>query len=153
MQAQDDDVEIVSSLASWESKDGLRYRFALRKQRGEEPEEELRGSARLDGPGRAGVPCSSGRRKPGSTCRAATTFPSAHTIELIRRAEAKEHFFLRRIFDGSEVEAPVDVTAFVAGATPGGGEGANGKGLADRPGWKVRLAFFPQCEQVAAARL
>ncbi|WP_374443735.1 cell envelope integrity EipB family protein [Stella sp.] len=142
-QAQDDDVEIVSSLASWESKDGLRYRFALRKQRGEEPEEELRGSARLDGPGRPGRALFTRPEETRVDLPRGTIFPSAHTIEVIRRAEAKEHFFLRRVFDGSEVEAPVDVTAFVARPTPAGGEGGKGKALTDRPGWKVRLAFFP----------
>lgn len=144
-QAQEDEVEIVSSLASWESKDGLRYRFALRKQRGEEPEEELRGSARLDGPGRAGRARFTRPEESKVDLPRGTVFPSAHTIEVIRRAEAKEHFFARRVFDGSEVEAPVDVTAFIGPGQPAPpGATAKSRGLAERPGWKVRLAFFPQ---------
>ncbi len=143
-QAQEDEVEIVSSLASWESKDGLRYRFALKKQRGEEPEEELRGSARLDGPGRAGRARFTRPDETKVDLPRGTMFPSAHTIEVIRRAAAKDQFFSRRVFDGSEAEPPVDVTAFIGQAKPAGGEGGRGKNLADRPGWKVRLAFFPQ---------
>ena len=130
-QAQEDEVEIVSSLASWESKDGLRYRFALKKQRGEEPEEELRGSARLDGPGRAGRARFTRPDETKVDLPRGTMFPSAHTIEVIRRAAAKDQFFSRRVFDGSEAEPPVDVTAFIGQAKPAGGEGGRGKNLAD----------------------
>ncbi|BBK31331.1 uncharacterized protein DUF1849 [Stella humosa] len=154
-QAQDDEVEIVSSLASWESKDGMRYRFALKKKRGDEPEEEVRGSARLDGPGRGGRARFVRPEESKLDLPRGTVFPSTHTIEVIRRAEAKEHFFGRRVFDGSEVEAPVDVSAFIGPAKPAGGDGVKpaageaGKtrNLADRPGWKVRLAFFPSASK------
>lgn len=142
-QAQEDQVEIVSSLASWESKDGLRYRFTLKKKRGDEPEEEVRGSARLEGQGRRGVARFTRPEETRIDLPRGTIFPSAHTIEVIRRAEAKEHFFARRVFDGSEVEKPVDVTAFIGPALPRPAGAGNAKGLLDRPGWKVRLAFFP----------
>ncbi len=146
-QAQEDEVEIVSSLASWESKDGLRYRFTLKKKRGDEPEEEVRGSARLDGPGRGGRARFTRPEEAKVDLPRGTVFPSAHTIEVIRRAEAKEHFFSRRVFDGSEVEAPIDVTAFIGRPLPVAAKPAEGgkvRGLTDRPGWKVRLAFFPK---------
>lgn len=142
-QAQDDEVEIVSSLASWESKDGLRYRFALKKKRGDDPEEEVRGSARLDGQGRGGRVRFTRPEETRLDLPRGTAFPSAHTIEVIRRAEAKEHFFNRRVFDGSELEGPIDVATFIATPRPARGEPGRPKGLLDRPGWKARLAFFP----------
>ena len=49
-----DPVELSSTLVSWESKDGLRYRFNERRLKNGEPDEEVRGEARLDGPGKGG---------------------------------------------------------------------------------------------------
>lgn len=141
-QAQEDEVEIVSNLTSWESKDGMRYRFTLRKKRGDEPEEELRGSARLNGQGRGGRAWFTRPEETKVDLPRGTIFPSAHTIEVIRRAEAKERFFVRRVFDGSEVGPPVNVSAFVGPPRPSPVEASKPRGLLDRAGWKVRLAFF-----------
>ncbi|MGE0726245.1 MAG: DUF1849 family protein, partial [Alphaproteobacteria bacterium] len=142
-QAQEEQVEIVSNLVTWESKDGLRYRFTLRKSRGGEPEEEVRGTARLTGVGRGGqaefVRPEEGR----IDLPAGTMFPTAHTLELIRRAEAKEVLFSRKVFDGSEIEPPAEVNAVIGRLEPADAAEAKDKALLGRPGWRVRLAFFP----------
>src|SRR5215469_13287868 len=49
-----DPVELSSTLVSWEAKDGLRYRFNERRLRNGEPDEEVKGEARLDGQGKGG---------------------------------------------------------------------------------------------------
>src|SRR6266852_456147 len=46
--AEDTDVEITSNFVTWESKDGLRYRFYQRKLKDGELEEETRGEAQLE---------------------------------------------------------------------------------------------------------
>src|SRR6516164_8396806 len=46
------DVDIVSSFVTWESKDGLRYRFNQRQSRNGELDQDIRGEAKLDAPGR-----------------------------------------------------------------------------------------------------
>src|SRR5919205_1421619 len=53
--AETADVDIVSSFVTWESKDGLRYRFNQKQTRNGEIDQEIRGEARLDGPGKGGV--------------------------------------------------------------------------------------------------
>src|ERR1700740_390297 len=53
--AETPDVDIVSSFVTWESKDGLRYRFNQKQTRNGEVDQEIRGEARLDGPGKGGV--------------------------------------------------------------------------------------------------
>src|SRR3546814_14946374 len=50
-----DEVDLGWNLVSWESKDGLRYRFYVRKFQNGEMYEELRGDARLDGAGKPGI--------------------------------------------------------------------------------------------------
>jgi hypothetical protein len=53
--AETPDVDIVSSFVTWESKDGLHYRFNQKQMRNGELDEETRGEAKLDGPGKGGV--------------------------------------------------------------------------------------------------
>src|SRR5215471_19931324 len=78
--AETADVDIVSSFVTWESKDGLRYRFNQKQIRNGEVDQEIRGEARLDGPGKGGVvefakpEAQTLRIEPG------VLFPSAHTI-------------------------------------------------------------------------
>ena len=54
--AESQDVEIVSNFVTWEAKNGLRYRFNQKQTRNGDVEEEIRGEARLDGPGQ-GTAC------------------------------------------------------------------------------------------------
>src|SRR5271154_3818925 len=51
--AETDGVDLSSSLVTWESKDGLRYRFNERRLRNGQLDEEVRGEAHLNGPGKA----------------------------------------------------------------------------------------------------
>ncbi|MGE0716047.1 MAG: cell envelope integrity EipB family protein [Alphaproteobacteria bacterium] len=141
-QAQEDEVEIVSSLASWEAKDGLRYRFTLRKKRGEEPEEEVRGTARLEGPGRGGYADFTRPEESRVDLPRGTLFPTAHTLEIIRRAEAKDAYFSRRVFDGSEVEKPGEVNTVIGRPQASDVDPGIRSKLLDRPGWRIRMAFF-----------
>src|SRR5262245_6579241 len=48
-------VNLGWNLVTWESKDGLRYRFFIRNLENGEVKEEYRGEAHLEGPGQAGV--------------------------------------------------------------------------------------------------
>ena len=46
--AESQDVDIVSNFVTWESKDGLRYRFNQKETRNGAVDEEIRGSARVE---------------------------------------------------------------------------------------------------------
>ncbi len=70
-------------------------------------------------------------------------FPSAHTIFLIDKARAGEVFISKQIFDGATVEGPVLVSAVIGPKLTPDAEAAKKSPLLDRPGWRVRLAFFP----------
>ena len=52
------DVDINSSFVTWESKDGLRYRFNQKQTRNGEVDQEIRGEAKLDGPEKGASPSS-----------------------------------------------------------------------------------------------
>ena len=160
MYAESGGSSLSSTLVTWESKDGLRYRFNERRLRNGEPDEELHGEAHLDGHGKGGE---AEFTKPSSAkmnLAPGVIFPTEHTLVLIDRAKAGEQFVSRKVFDGSSVENATQITAVIgperqADAAAAGSDGkeadqqdrpppaAAANPLLQHPGWRVRLAFFP----------
>jgi len=163
--AESQDVNIVSNFVTWESKDGLRYRFNQKETRNGTVDEEIRGSAQLDGPGKGGTVTFEKPQPQTMKLPPGALFPSAHTILLIQKAEAGDNFVSRQVFDGATVEGAVLVSAVIGPkvdatvakasadpkSEPNPKSDPNQQGLANnpilqRPGWHVRLAFFPADE-------
>jgi hypothetical protein len=141
--AETSDVDIVSSFVTWESKDGLRYRFNQKQTRNGEVDQEIRGEARLDGPGQGGVADFTKPQPQTLKLEPGVMFPSAHTILLIDSAHAGENFVSRLIFDGATDDNAVQVSAVIGGKLTADPAAATRSPLLERPGWRVRLAFFP----------
>jgi hypothetical protein len=137
------DVDIVSSFVTWESKDGLRYRFNQKQTRNGEIDQEIRGEARLDGPGKGGVAEFSKPQPQTLTLEPGVIFPSAHTILLIDAAHEAENFISRLVFDGATDENAVQVSAAIGVKLAPDPAMAVRSPLLQRPGWRIRLAFFP----------
>jgi hypothetical protein len=137
------DTDVVSRFITWESKDGLRYRFSETETRNGTVSEDISGEARLDGPGKGGVARFSKPRPETMPLAPGVLFPSAHTILLIDRARAGATFVSRQVFDGSAEENAVQVSAFIAAKPTADRASAKLDPLLQRPGWRVRLAFFP----------
>jgi EipB-like len=137
------DTDVVSRFITWESKDGLRYRFSETETRNGTVSEDIGGEARLDGPGKGGVARFSKPRPETMPLAPGVLFPSAHTILLIDRARAGATFVSRQVFDGSAEENAVQVSAFIAAKPTADRASAKLDPLLQRPGWRVRLAFFP----------
>ena len=141
--AESADVAIASNFVTWEAKDGLHYRFNQKETRDGADNEELRGTAKLDGPGKGGA--AEFEKPEGKTfdLPPGAIFPSAHTIFLIDKAKAGETFISRHIFDGATVENAVLVSAVIGPKVEPDAAAAKQSPLLNRPGWRVRLAFFP----------
>jgi len=141
--AESADVAIASNFVTWEAKDGLHYRFNQKETRDGADNEELRGTAKLDGPGKGGA--AEFEKPEGKTFQLppGAIFPSAHTIFLIDKAKAGETFISRHIFDGATVENAVLVSAVIGPKIEPDAAAAKESPLLNRPGWRVRLAFFP----------
>ncbi|HEV8679164.1 MAG TPA: cell envelope integrity EipB family protein [Stellaceae bacterium] len=141
--ADQPDVDIASKFVTSEAKDGLSYRFNQKETRNGADNEEIKGTAKLDGPGQGGVadfeqPAGKSFKLPPDML-----FPSAHTIMLIDKAQAGENFISKHIFDGATVENAVLVSAVIGAKIEPDAEAAKRSPLLNRPGWRVRLAFFP----------
>ena len=154
-----DPVELSSTLVSWESKDSLRYRFNERRLRNGEPDEEVKGEARLDGPGKGGKADFTKPDAVTMTLAPNVLFPTAHTLLLIDRAIAGDNFLSRDVFDGATEDNASQISAVIGTrmeptvsndkAAAGSAAGKDKKDkvmrspLIERPSWRVRLAFFP----------
>jgi len=140
-----DPVELSSTLVSWESKDGLRYRFNERRLKNGEPDEEVRGEARLEGAGKGGTAEFTRPEQSTLTLAPNVLFPTAHTLLLIDHAAGGENFLSRDVFDGATEDNAGQITAVIGPRIePGAIKDKGPKSqLVERPSWRVRLAFFP----------
>lgn len=132
------ETRIVTSFSSWESKDGTRFRFVQRTRRDGETVEEFSGRAEMTdaGGGIAYFTKPEGveiRLPPG------TLFPFRHNARLIARAEAGDRQFVAVLFDGSGLDNPNRVSAFIGRRTQVPGLVA---GAGPQTAWPVRFAFF-----------
>jgi len=141
-----DPVELSSTLVSWESKDGLRYRFNERRLKNGEADEEVKGEAKLDGPGKGGKADFTKPDTTTLTLAPGVLFPTAHTILLINSANAGENFVSRNVFDGATLDNAGQITAVISPRIDPGSAADKEtvkSPLLQRPSWRVRLAFFP----------
>jgi envelope integrity protein B len=141
--AESRDVDVTSTFVTWESKDGLRYRFNQRQTRNGEVDQEVRGEAKLDGPGKGGTAVFTKPETQTLQLAPGVMFPSAHTILLIDKAKTGATFVTRQVFDGATDENAVQVSAVIGSKVSADPVSEKLGPLVDRPGWRVRLAFFP----------
>ncbi len=148
--AEQDGVDVSSNLVTWESKDGLRYRFNERRLRNGEPDEEIKGEAKLDDAGKGGTAEFSRPEATTLTLAPGVLFPTAHTILLIDRAQAGEQFVSKQVFDGATVENASQITA--------GGRRSRRRQIRrqralEAPVLARAARLLPRRQQVGAARL
>ena len=113
--------------------------------------ERFKGEARL---GAAGKPGKATFKVPAGKTMAlpqGTLFPAGHTAWLIERALAGDRQAPRVVFDGADGQGPRKVIAFIGRRVESGRYGKKGLGaLVQRPGWNVRMAFYPLDSRAAA---
>ncbi|PWR23427.1 cell envelope integrity EipB family protein [Zavarzinia compransoris] len=131
-------------VANWESDDGRRFRFSTRHLVNDQEDEAYEGSAELnaDGSGTATYTKPEDRTE---TLIPGTVFPTMHTVELLRAAEAKKPLLTKPLFDGTGDETVYSVVGAIGRSSVADPAGLTGKGkdvLAGKPSWPVRLAFF-----------
>jgi EipB-like len=141
--AENADVDIISSFVTWEAKDGTRYRFNQKQTRNGEVDQEIRGEARLDGAGKGGVAEFTRPQPQTLKLEPGVLFPSAHTISLIDAAREGQNFLSRVVFDGATDDNAVQVSAAIGVKVTADPAAALRSSLLERPGWRMRLAFFP----------
>ncbi len=136
--------------AGWESLDGTSYRFAARNTTGQHVE-GFKGEAQS---GAAGKPGRATFKVPPGKSMAlpeGTLFPAGHTAWLIERALAGDRQAPGVVFDGADGQGPRKVIAFIGPRVESGRHGKKGLGaLVQRPGWNIRMAYYPLDSRAAA---
>ena len=134
-------LEHVAHLSGWESSDGVDYWFNTRSYQDRELLEELAGVARLDAPGAGGETRFAKPEKEVRPLPPGTIFPARHLAELIAAARAGEKFVRRTVFDGSTLDSPYEITAFIGNERAAPGADAP-EHVSSKRSWSFRLAYF-----------
>jgi hypothetical protein len=138
--AEGQDVEMESDYATWESKDGLKFRYHMRQTTDTAVTSQTDGEATLP---KAGSPGSARYTSPHDTTSilpAGTVFPMAHTAAIIAAARDRKHFVTLPLFDGTDENGVEDSFIVVLDwKPPMPGKWA---ALAPLPSTRVHIAFF-----------
>jgi hypothetical protein len=139
------DLVLSAVFVSWESKDGLNFRFSQRETKNGELDKEVSGVGELADTGKGGTATFTKPSAATLDLAPGVMFPTAHTSLLIERALAGEGFVGAKVFDGTSDDNANDVTA-VIGAPQDAAATASGavkSPLLQHRSWRVHLAFFP----------
>ena len=144
------EIDFGWTMSSWESDDGLKYRFFIRRLHGGGTTEEVRGSAEIEGPGKPGKAVFTHPEARELALPAGTMFPTKHSIVLLDAARDQKLPLWRNVFDGSGEQGIYGVNAaLVAQLAPGEETAPVTKDLAKLSSWRMQLAFFGLDETAA----
>jgi hypothetical protein len=135
-------VRIVSNIATWESLDGLHYRFNVTNKTNDETTERSEGHATLSGPKSGGKAVFDQPNARTAELPAGVIFPTEHSRVVLRDIGGAPMILSHVVFDGLTDDGPLQVSTVI------GDEVAPDRvaGLAPLKGlrsWPVQMAFFP----------
>lgn len=136
------EIDSSDSFTSWESKDGLRYRFNIRKLRNGTEYMTISGHAELESVGGPGTAQFEEPQSQTVALPKGTVFPTEHTIRLLRKAATGEKLDRQLVFTGSEVEGAAPVSTFILSRRPPKDDGLLVPPLGPHPIWPMKLAFY-----------
>jgi hypothetical protein len=96
------DIEMASDYTTWESKDGLKFRYHMRQTTDTAVTSQTDGDAYLEKTGGIGQAKYSSPHETISPLPEGTLFPMAHTAAIIQAARDKKHFLSLPLFDGTD---------------------------------------------------
>ena len=105
-------LKLTAVSSTWESKDGKRFRFNIKRERNDAEIQKIRGEARIE-PGKAGLVSYESPDAKDIPLPKGTVFPTMHTLRLMEAGIAGKRTDRQLVFDGSEVEPPAPVSAFI----------------------------------------
>lgn len=135
-------IETDSRFASWESKDGLVFRFDVRNSRDGSLYEKFSGHATLSGQGSSGHVVYSAPEGKTLDLPKGAVFPSEHLFLLVDAAIKGKKIFSRIVFDGASEEGMFEINAVIGGLTPVDAPIAKLDSSLNTQYWPIRLAFF-----------
>ena len=133
-------IQMISDYATWESKDGLRFRFHVRQTTDGAVTSQTDGDAKLDRAGGAGVAHYTTPKQTTKQLPTGTLFPMAHTAALIAAAAEGKKYLTLPLFDGTdETGAESSSIVILDWRKP---EESKWAALSQLPSTRVHIAFF-----------
>ena len=136
-------LRVTTAVTTWESRDGLTYRFSVRNTERDGSEERIEGTARLDGPGQGGTVRYEKPEARSQSLPPGTIFPTAHSEEVLAAAGDNPVSFRRVVFDGMSDDGLFEVNAVIGVANPAGPPLREAsKPLEGLKSWPTHIAFY-----------
>lgn len=142
MRSDGTEVEVATTYVTWESKDGLQYRFNVKRTTNGADTEVVSGTASLESKGGAGMARFEQPAEDNIALSAGTVFPTEHSIVLIEKALAGKRFDRHVVFDGSEAEGAAPVTAVILPQRDAEPSEVLAEPLGPHAVWPMQLAFY-----------
>jgi hypothetical protein len=134
------DIEMASDYATWEAKDGLKFRYHVRQMTDTAVTSQTDGEASLKKTGGPGEAHYTTPTDSTSALPAGTLFPMMHTAAIIAAARDKKKFLALPLFDGTDENGAEDSSIVILNwNTPAA---TKWPVLSALPSTRVRLAFF-----------
>ncbi len=138
--ADGQNIRMVSDYTTWESKDGLRFRFHTRQTTDDAVTAQTDGDAKLNAPGGAGTAHYTSPKDTTKALPPGTLFPMAHTEALLAAARSGKKFIALPLFDGTSEDGAEDTSVVVLDWRPPAPTPY--PVLSALPSTRVHLAFF-----------
>ncbi len=138
--AEGQDIEMSSDYATWESKDGLKFRYHMRQTTDTAVTSQTDGDAVLQKPGGGGEAHYTTPHDSISALPAGTLFPMAHTTAIIAAARDKKHFLSLPLFDGTDESGVED--SFIVLLDWKQPQPTKWPALSSLPSTRVNISFF-----------
>lgn len=138
--ADGQDVEMASDYATWESKDGLRFRYHMRQTTDTAVTSQTDGEAsltKIGGPGEAHYTTPNDQVIP---LPAGTVFPMVHTETILAAAQQRQRFLNLPLFDGTDEKGIEDSFIIVLDQKPPQTNAYSV--LSALPSTRVHISFF-----------
>ncbi len=130
-------------IATWESFDGLRFRFSVRDQ-SNKTKKTYKGRATVKSVPGTGTASYQLPKKKKFDLPEDTVFPITHTQQLIKKAAAGDRLVPFVLFDGASDKGPLRVATFISNKSTSSSIKLPIKHkLLNVDGWNMRMAFFP----------
>jgi len=133
-------IEMVSDYATWEAKDGLKFRFHMKQTTDTAVTSQTDGDAKLEDAGGTGEAHYTVPEDSTKTLPAGTLFPMAHTSAILTAAQSGKKFLSLPLFDGTDDSGAEDSSLVVLDWKKP--EASKYPLLSNLPSTRVRLAFF-----------
>jgi hypothetical protein len=138
--ADGQDIQMSSDYATWESKDGLKFRYHMRQTTDTAVTSQTDGEAVLQKVGGPGEAHYTAPHDTTSILPAGTVFPMAHTAAIIAAARDKKHFLALPLFDGTDENGVED--SFIVVLDWKSPMQVQWPALAVLPSTRIHISFF-----------